>query len=109
MSTATITHADIGATDLTERLAAANERAALLEQQLATVTAERDAAEHRASDLEDRNRELASDLDDALDQLEGHALHDHQERLIRPAHYANAFAGLGGNAFAAAERDGADR
>ncbi|WP_280432655.1 TIGR03086 family metal-binding protein, partial [Nocardia brasiliensis] len=47
-----------------------------------------------------RPPELASDLDDAMDQLEGHALHDHQERLIRPAHYANAFAGLGGNAFA---------
>ncbi|MEV6221939.1 hypothetical protein AB0M13_09840 [Nocardia fluminea] len=40
------------------------------------------AAEHRCADLEDRNRELASDLDNALDQLAGHALHSEQERLV---------------------------
>lgn len=40
------------------------------------------AAEQRCADLEDRNRELASDLDNALDQLAGHALHSEQERLV---------------------------
>uniref|UniRef100_UPI0005932725 hypothetical protein n=1 Tax=Nocardia vinacea TaxID=96468 RepID=UPI0005932725 len=49
----------------------------------AAAVAARDAAEHEAAQLEDRNRELASDLDDALDQLAGHALHAEQERLIR--------------------------
>ncbi|MFE6920376.1 hypothetical protein ACFVAV_04945 [Nocardia sp. NPDC057663] len=34
------------------------------------------------ADLQDRNRELASDLDNALDQLAGHALHSEQERLV---------------------------
>ncbi|APE33801.1 hypothetical protein BOX37_07250 [Nocardia mangyaensis] len=38
--------------------------------------------EARVADLQDRNRELASDLDNALDQLSGHALHDEQERLV---------------------------
>lgn len=38
--------------------------------------------EARVADLEDRNRELASDLDNALDQLAGHALHSEQERLV---------------------------
>ncbi|MEV0551180.1 hypothetical protein AB0H98_30630 [Nocardia salmonicida] len=40
------------------------------------------ASEQRCADLEDRNRELASDLDNALDQLAGHALHSEQERLV---------------------------
>ncbi|WP_369027786.1 hypothetical protein [Nocardia farcinica] len=69
--------------DLETRLLAAQQRAAELEAQLAAVTAALDAAEHQAAQLEDRNRELASDLDDALDQLAGHALHAEQERLIR--------------------------
>ncbi|MFF2086985.1 hypothetical protein ACFVVM_24695 [Nocardia sp. NPDC058176] len=38
--------------------------------------------EQQVADLQDRNRELASDLDNALDQLSGHALHDEQERLV---------------------------
>ncbi|MEV6064871.1 hypothetical protein AB0L62_33140 [Nocardia asteroides] len=38
--------------------------------------------EARVANLEDRNRELASDLDNALDQLAGHALHAEQERLV---------------------------
>jgi hypothetical protein len=70
-------------TDLEARLTAAHQRAAELEEQLAAAVAARDAAEHEAAQLEDRNRELASDLDDALDQLAGHALHAEQERLIR--------------------------
>ncbi|MEU6564366.1 hypothetical protein [Nocardia nova] len=72
-----------GGTEIEARLAAANQRAAELEELLATAVAERDSAEHRAAQAEDRNRELASDLDDALDQLAGHALHSEQERLIR--------------------------
>ncbi len=74
-----------GATDLTARLIAANQRSAELEEQLAAAIAERDAAEHAAAQLETRNQELASDLDNALDQLAGHALHAEQERLVRPA------------------------
>ncbi|MFE2999368.1 hypothetical protein ACFXG4_30715 [Nocardia sp. NPDC059246] len=74
----------LGATDLEARLIAAHQRTAELEEQLAAAVAGRDAAEHRAAQLEDRNRELASDLDNALDQLAGHALHAEQERLIRP-------------------------
>ncbi|MBF6341749.1 hypothetical protein IU450_38610 [Nocardia abscessus] len=80
--------------ELEVRLIAANQRAAFLEEQLARVTAERDAAEHRAADLEDRNRELASDLDNALDQLAGHALHEEQERLVSGPRYVNAFYAL---------------
>lgn len=38
--------------------------------------------EAMVADLQDRNRELASDLDNVLDQLAGHALHDEQERLF---------------------------
>lgn len=57
------------------------------------------ALQARIAELEDRNRELASDLDDALDQLAGHALHDHQERLVRTPV----------NAFAAIEWEGHDR
>lgn len=38
--------------------------------------------EAMVADLQDRNREFASDLDNALDQLAGHALHDEQERLF---------------------------
>lgn len=72
-----------GTGDLQARLVAANERAAVLEEQLAEAITRADAAEHQAAQLEDRNRELASDLDDALDQLAGHALHAEQERLIR--------------------------
>ncbi|PPJ27230.1 hypothetical protein [Nocardia nova] len=73
----------LGRSEIETRLIAANQRAAELEEQLAAAIAERDAAEHQAAQLEDRNRELASDLDDALDQLAGHALHSEQERLIR--------------------------
>lgn len=73
----------LGRSEIEERLIAANQRAAELEEQLAAAIAARDAAEHQAAQLEDRNRELASDLDDALDQLAGHALHAEQERLIR--------------------------
>ncbi|WP_433759911.1 hypothetical protein [Nocardia sp. CA-135398] len=69
--------------ELAQRLIAAHERAADLEERLAAATAALDAAEHQAAQLEDRNRELASDLDNALDQLAGHALHAEQERLIR--------------------------
>ncbi|MEU4343116.1 hypothetical protein AB0H00_17870 [Nocardia sp. NPDC023852] len=72
----------LSTTDLEKRLIAAHQRAADLEEQLAAVVAARDAAEHQAAQLEDRNRELASDLDNALDQLAGHALHVEQERLI---------------------------
>lgn len=57
------------------------------------------ALEALVADLQDRNRELASDLDDALDQLAGHALHDHQERLVH----------VPVNAFAAIEWEGHDR
>ncbi|MEU8901761.1 hypothetical protein AB0C65_38265 [Nocardia sp. NPDC048505] len=99
--------------DVESRLIAANQRAALLAEQLAETTAKLDAAEHRIADLDDRNRELASDLDNALDQLDGHALHAEQERLFHPSRYAtagSALAGHGGNAFAAAaSRDGAER
>lgn len=58
-----------------------------------------EALEALVADLQDRNRELASDLDDALDQLAGHALHDHQERLVRTPV----------NAFSAIEWEGHDR
>ncbi|WP_068060337.1 hypothetical protein [Nocardia xishanensis] len=75
--------AGVSREELEERLIAAHQRAAELEEQLAAVVAARDAAEHEAAQLEDRNRELASDLDNALDQLAGHALHAEQERLIR--------------------------
>ena len=71
--------------ELAQLLIAAHERAADLEERLAAAEQARDAAEHEAAQLEDRNRELASDLDNALDQLDGHALHAEQERLIRPA------------------------
>ncbi|MFE3052687.1 hypothetical protein [Nocardia sp. NPDC059239] len=74
----------LGGGDLEARLIAAHQRTAELEEQLAAAVAGRDAAEHHAAQLEDRNRELASDLDNALDQLAGHALHAEQERLIRP-------------------------
>lgn len=85
-STATVRPAPdgLGAGDLEARLIAAHQRTAELEEQLAAAVAGRDAAEHQAAQLEDRNRELASDLDNALDQLAGHALHAEQERLIRP-------------------------
>lgn len=73
--------------DLEARLIAANERAADLAQRLAAALAALDAAEHQAAQLEDRNRELASDLDNALDQLAGHALHAEQERLIHTPVY----------------------
>ncbi|MET9028169.1 hypothetical protein ABZW96_21475 [Nocardia sp. NPDC004168] len=73
--------------DLEARLIAANERAADLAQRLAVALAALDAAEHQAAQLEDRNRELASDLDNALDQLAGHALHAEQERLIHTPVY----------------------
>lgn len=69
--------------ELEARLIAAHQRSAELEEQLAAAVAARDAAEHEAAQLEDRNRELASDLDNALDQLAGHALHEEQERLVR--------------------------
>ncbi|MBU3066421.1 hypothetical protein KO481_33480 [Nocardia sp. NEAU-G5] len=69
--------------DLAERLIAANQRTAELEEQLAAVVAARDAAEHQAAQLEDLNRELACDLDNALDELAGHAGHAEQERLVR--------------------------
>ncbi|MEU6828679.1 hypothetical protein ABZ894_08485 [Nocardia beijingensis] len=73
--------------DLEHRLIAANERAADLEERLAVALAALDAAEHQVAQLEDRNRELASDLDNALDQLAGHALHAEQERLIHTPVY----------------------
>ncbi|PXX52272.1 hypothetical protein DFR70_1334 [Nocardia tenerifensis] len=80
--------------DLGARLAAANERAARLSEQLAAATAALDAAEHRVADLEDRNRELASDLDDALDLASEHALDAGRERLVPQPLYGHAFAGL---------------
>ncbi|MGY1948927.1 hypothetical protein [Nocardia asiatica] len=73
--------------DLEHRLITANERAAELEERLAAALAALDAAEHQAAQLEDRNRELACDLDNALDQLAGHALHAEQERLIHTPVY----------------------
>ncbi|WP_280432245.1 hypothetical protein [Nocardia brasiliensis] len=73
---------DLSRSGLGERLVVAHERAADLEERLAAAERARDAAEHHAAQLEDRNRELASDLDDALDQLAGHALHAEQERLV---------------------------
>jgi predicted nucleic acid-binding Zn-ribbon protein len=86
--------------DLDARLAAANQRAAELEEKLAAVTAALDAAEHRAAVLEDRNRELASDLDDALDLASEHALDvDHERLAPTPRYCDNAFAGLSANAF----------
>lgn len=83
VSTARRSPAGLSIAEAEERLIAANERAADLEERLATALAALDAAEHQAAQLDDRNRELASDLDDALDQLAGHALHAEQERLIR--------------------------
>ncbi|MFR9774163.1 hypothetical protein [Nocardia sp. SC052] len=80
--------------ELQARLIAANERAAALEEQLAAVTARLDAAEHQVADLEDRNRELASDLDDALDLADENALHADRERLVPKPLYGHAFAGL---------------
>ncbi|WP_196812153.1 hypothetical protein [Nocardia sp. CNY236] len=82
-TTAWMSPEGVGGSDLQSRLIAANQRAAELEEQLAAVVAARDAAEHHAAQLEHRNQELASDLDNALDQLAGHALHAEQERLIR--------------------------
>ncbi|WP_433714477.1 hypothetical protein ACQP2U_10385 [Nocardia sp. CA-084685] len=76
--------AGLSAEELAQRLIAAHQRTAELEEQLAAAVAARDAAEHEAAQLEDRNREMASDLDNALDQLAGHALHEEQERLVRP-------------------------
>ncbi|WP_370011679.1 hypothetical protein [Nocardia cyriacigeorgica] len=89
-------HAATAATnaELEARVIAANQRAAWLEEQLAVVTAERDAAEHRAAQLEDRNRELASDLDNALDLASEGALHAERERLVPQPIYGHAFAGL---------------
>lgn len=85
---------------LEERLTAANQRAAELEEQLAATTAALDAAEQRAAHLEDRNRELASDLDDALDLASEHALTADHERLVpTPRYCGNAFSGLPNNAF----------
>lgn len=86
--------------DLEARLAAANQRSAELEEKLAVVTAALDAAEHRVAVLEDRNRELASDLDDALDLASEHALDADHERLApEPRYCDNAFVGLSANAF----------
>ncbi|TDP38756.1 hypothetical protein [Nocardia ignorata] len=53
------------------------------------------AAEQRCAELEDRNRELASDLDNALDQLAGHALHAEQERLVHPPKWSPWTASMG--------------
>ena len=53
-----------------DELAAAQARITELEQQVAELTA--------------RNREIAADLDNALDELSGHALHAEQERLVHP-------------------------
>ncbi|MFE3057125.1 hypothetical protein [Nocardia sp. NPDC059239] len=91
----------LGATDLEARLIAAHERTAELEELLAAAVAGLDAAEHQAAQLQDRNRELASDLDNALDQLAGHALHAEQERLIRPPAWSPWTA--------SADREGYDR
>lgn len=74
---------ELSRAELEERLTAANQRTAELEEQLSVTHAALDDAEHRAAQLESRNHELASDLDNALDQLAGHALHAEQERLIR--------------------------
>lgn len=98
-------HTEPSVADMSVRLIAANERAALLEEQLATVTAERDAAEHRAAALQDRNRELASDLDNALDLASESALTAGRERLVPQPIYGHAFAGLVGER----DREGIDR
>ncbi|CAM4521313.1 hypothetical protein NONI108955_41890 [Nocardia ninae] len=95
----------VPADDLTARLVAANERAAQLEQQLAALTAERDAAEHKVAELADRNRELASDLDDALDLASERALSEGRERLVPQPIYGHAFAGLVNNH----DREGIER
>ncbi|MGW4071675.1 hypothetical protein [Nocardia grenadensis] len=83
--------------ELEARLIAANQRAADLEERLAAVTGERDAAEHRAAKLEDRNRELARDLDDALDIASEHALDAGRERVVPQPIYGHPFAGLVSN------------
>jgi hypothetical protein len=76
------------------RLTEANERNALLEEQRAAAVAERDQFVHRVTELENRNRELAADLDSALEFEEEHALDSDHERLASPRDrvYVNAFA-----------------
>lgn len=91
--------------ELQARLIEANERASVLAEQLAAVTSERDAAEHRAADLEDRNRELAAELEAALDWRHEHALDAERETLVAAPIPGHAFAGLIG----AAERGGVER
>lgn len=85
--------------ELHARLAEAHAREVELRGQLEQVTAERDQ-------LAERNRELAVDLDDAIDQASDHALDARYERVMvcpdRP-HYVNAFA------VAAAHENGYDR
>lgn len=55
-----------------------------LEARLRAAVARNAELQARVADLEARNHELAADLDDALDQLSGHALHAEQERLVHP-------------------------
>ncbi len=74
----------LSAAELEARLRAAQSRIAVLETRLSAAERAWAGAERRATDLEARNHELAADLDNALDQLSGHALHAEQERLVHP-------------------------
>lgn len=76
-----------------------------LQFELDRANADREAAEHKVADLEDRNRELASDLDDALDIAGARALSPERERLVSTPIYGHAFAGLVNNH----EREGIER
>ncbi|MBH0777282.1 hypothetical protein [Nocardia bovistercoris] len=69
--------------ELQARLIAAYEHNAELRARLTATEHAWAAAEREAAQLQDRNRELASDLDNALDELAGHAAHAEQERLVR--------------------------
>lgn len=79
-----VVESGLSVAELEARLVAAHERTAELEARLVATENAWAAAEQQITQLEDRNRELATDVDNALDQLAGHALHAEQERLIRP-------------------------
>lgn len=60
--------------------------------ELERMTAERDQLADQVADLQDRNRELASELDDALDIASEHALDpDHERLAVVPDRYVNGF------------------
>ncbi|WP_040703994.1 hypothetical protein [Nocardia takedensis] len=70
------------AAELETRLRDAQNRIAELETRLIATEHSWAAAERQITELEARNQELATDVDNALDQLSGHALHAEQERLV---------------------------